>query len=189
MRKSTKSDSAETGTSAMIIFITLVLTSSIISAMILGVGENLFSKTKTDSQQNVPSVKGIAHVIILEIFELGADDELHLVYELPYIEQELPEEDMSWVVMCVPPNQVGRTTVEFDEGDFSLATELEGDGQTALPLEEFSPGVTYRLIIPLDECDLNDIDEASFVIMIERGRTHEWKLDIGEAPYQGQDLI
>ena len=95
--------------------------------MILGVGENLFSKTKTDSQQNVPSVKGIAHVIILEIFELGADDELHLVFDLPSIEQELPEEDMSWVVMCVPPNQGGRTTVEFDEGDFSLATELEGD--------------------------------------------------------------
>ena len=69
-----------------------------------------------------------------------------------------------------------------------IRDSIDGDGRTDLPLEQFEPAVTYRMIIPLEDCDLNDIDEATLILMVDRGRTQEWQMHIGSAPYQGQDL-
>jgi hypothetical protein len=165
------------------------LVSSIISALIIGVGENIFVETKNGAQQNIPTFKGITNVVVLEIFSLGATDEIHIVFELPYVEHPVPEESLAWVLMCVPQNQGGgQNTIHFDEGNFQLATELDGDGLTDLPLVEFEPGVDYRMIIQLDICDLEDTKEATLVLMVDRGRTQELQLNIGSAPYQGKDL-
>ena len=189
MQRRTKSDNAEVGTSAMIIFIALILVSSIISALIIGVGENIFVKTKNGAQQNIPTFKGITNVVVLEISNLGATDEIHIVFELPYVEQAVAEEDLAWVLMCVPGNQGGgQNTIYFDEGNFQFATTLDGDGLTDLPLVEFEPGVDYRMIIQLDNCDLEDVNQATLVLMVDRGRTQELQLNIGSAPYQGKDL-
>lgn len=190
MQRREKSTNAEVGSSAMIVFIALILVSSIISALIIGVGENIFSQTKTGAQQNIPTFKGITNVIVLEIFDLGATDEIHIVFELPYVEQPVLEEDLAWVLMCVPANQgAGQNTMYFDEGNFQFATALDGDGLTDLPLVEFEPGVDYRMIIQLDNCDLEDVEDATLILMVDRGRTKELRLDIGDAPYQGQDLM
>ena len=54
---------------------------------------------------------------------------------------------------------------------------------------EFEPGVDYRMIIQLDNCDIENVDEATLVLMVDRGRTQELQLNIGSAPYIGQDLI
>lgn len=189
MQRRTKSESAEVGTSAMIIFIALVLVSSIISAILVGMSGNIFSQSKTGAQQNVPTFKGITNVVVLEIFSLGATDEIHIVFELPYVENVVPEEDLAWVLMCIPPNQGGgQNTIHFDEGNFGIATDLDGDGRTAASLDEFEPGVTYRMIMTLANCNLEDVDDATLVLMVDKGRTQELELDIGDAPYQGQDL-
>jgi len=178
-------DDASQGISAMIVFIAIILMSSVISAVVIGFGEKVFSNTKTDAQENVPSVKGIVNIVILEIFSLGTNDEIHIVFELPYIEAPVSDENVAWVVMCHP---TGTGNIAFDEGDFTTATELDGDGRTALPLVEFQTAVSYRMIMTLEECDLEDIDSASLVLMVDRGRTQEWGMNIGSAPYQGQDL-
>ena len=189
MRRDMNSDNASQGISAMIIFVSIILMCSIISAVVIGFGEKVFAETKTDAQENIPSFKGIVNIVVFEISSLGADDELHLVFELPYIEQSIGDTNVAWVVMCFPTNQGGgRQTMHFDEGDFSLATELDGDGLTAADIDEFEPAVTYRMIMQLSECDLDAVDEASLVIMVDRGRTQEWQMNIGSAPYQGQDL-
>ena len=189
MRRDMNSDNASQGISAMIIFVSIILMCSIISAVVIGFGEKVFAETKTDAQENIPSFKGIVNIVVFEISSLGADDELHLVFELPYIEQSIGDTKVAWVVMCFPTNQGGgRQTMHFDEGDFSLATELDGDGLTAADIDEFEPAVTYRMIMQLSECDLEAVDEASLVIMVDRGRTQEWQMNIGSAPYQGQDL-
>ena len=189
MRRDVNSDDASQGISAMIIFVSIILMCSIISAVVIGFGEKVFAETKTDAQENIPSFKGIVNIVVFEISSLGADDELHLVFELPYIEQNIGDTNVAWVVMCFPTNQGGgRQTMHFDEGDFSLATELDGDGLTAADIDEFEPAVTYRMIMQLSECDLDAVDEASLVIMVDRGRTQEWEMNIGSAPYQGQDL-
>ena len=189
MRRDMNSDNASQGISAMIIFVSIILMCSIISAVVIGFGEKVFAETKTDAQENIPSFKGIVNIVVFEISSLGADDELHLVFELPYIEQSIGDTNVAWVVMCFPTNQGGgRQTMHFDEGDFSLATELDGDGLTAADIDEFEPAVTYRMIMQLSECDLDAVDEASLVIMVDRGRTQEWEMNIGSAPYQGQDL-
>ena len=184
-----KSNNAEVGSSAMIVFIALILVSSIISSLIIGVGENIFSQTKTGAQQNIPTLKGITNVIVLEIFDLGATDEIHIVFELPYVEHPVLEEDLAWVLMCVPIQPTVQDTIFFDEGNFQFATALDGDGLTDLPLVEFEPGVDYRMIIQLDNCDLEAVEEATLILMVDRGRTKELRLEIGEAPYQGQDLM
>tara|TARA_B100000287_G_scaffold27684_1_gene26260 strand:+ start:2523 stop:3095 length:573 start_codon:yes stop_codon:yes gene_type:complete len=189
MRRDMNSDDASQGVSAMIIFVSIILMTSIISAVLIGFGEKVFAETKTDAQENVPSVKGIVNIVVLEIFSLGANDEIHIVFELPYIEQNIGDTNVAWVVMCFPTNQGGgRQTMHFDEGDFSLATDLDGNGLTAADIDEFEPAVTYRMIMQLSECDLEAIDDASLVIMVDRGRTQEWQMNIGSAPYQGQDL-
>ena len=57
MRRVVQDNRAEAGTSAMIIFIGLVIVSSIISGLILGVGANIFSEAKSDAQQNTPNIQ------------------------------------------------------------------------------------------------------------------------------------
>ena len=44
------------------------------------------------------------------------------------------------------------------------------------------------MIIQLSNCDLEDIESASLVLVVDNGRTQEWEMNIGSAPYQGQDL-
>jgi len=185
MDRTQSNDDASQGISAMIVFIAIILMSSIISGVVIGFGEKVFSETKTDAQENVPSVKGVVNIVVLEIFSLGAVDEIHIVFELPFIETSISDENVGWVVMCHPETS---QRMAFDEGDFTLATDLEGDGQTDAPLVEFEPAVTYRMIITLNDCNLDEIDTASLVLMVDRGRTQEWQMNIGSAPYQGQDL-
>lgn len=187
MERRKEMDSAEVGTSAMIIFIALILVSSIMSAIILGFGENVFKRSKADAEQNSSSMNGIVVVVVLEIFSLGVNDELHIVFELPYVENTVIEEDLSWVFMCFPPT--GEVRVQFDEGDFSLATDLGGDGLTAGALTEFEPGVDYRMIIQLNECDIDVVEDASLILMVDKGRTQERQLEMGSSPYEGQDLL
>ena len=185
-RISTKTEDASQGISSMVVFIALILVSSIISGVIIGFTEKVFKATKTDGEQNVPSIKGVVNIIILEISTLGAaTDELHIVFELPYVEQAVSDEGVAWVVICHP---TGEANVHFDEGNFGGATELDGDGETPAAIDEFEPAMTYRMIIELTSCDLNDLEDATLVLMVDRGRTQEWKMDIGGAPYQGQDL-
>lgn len=188
MRRSINTDDAEVGTSAMIIFIALILVASIISAIIIGVGQNVFTLSQNDADQNMPSAKGITNVVVLEVFSLGPPDEIHIVFELPYIEQPLLDEDLSWNILCVPSNQGARDTIRIDSGNFELATTLDGDGRTALPLTEFEQGSYYRLIMELDDCDLTDVETATLVIMVDRGRTQELQMNIGSSPFEGQDL-
>ena len=183
MQRSNEDESAEVGTSAMIIFIALILVSSIVSAIIIGIGGDAFSQSKTDASRNTPSMKGIVHINVLEIFSLAVTDEIHIVFELPYVEAVVPEENLSWNLFC----QSGNNLV-FDHGDFQFATTLDGDGLTDLPLVEFEPGANYRMIIQLDECDLENSEKATLVMIVENGRTLEKTLNIGNSPYLGQDL-
>lgn len=187
MQRRSKRDGedASQGISAMIIFIAIILMTSVISAVVIGFGEKIFTKTKTDAQENTPTFKGIVNIVVLEIFTLGVNDEIHIVFELPYIEAPVNDDDVAWVVMCHP---LGEDRMDFDEGDFTTATDLDGDGRTALPLVQFETAVTYRMIMTLTACDLDEIESASLVLMVDRGRTQEWQMNFGSAPYQGQDL-
>ena len=152
-------DDASQGISAMIVFIAIILMTSVISAVVIGFGEKVFTQTKTDAQENVPAFKGIVNIVILEIFSLGVNDEIHIVFELPYIEEPVNDDNVAWVVMCHP---TGTDRMDFDEGDFTTATDLDGDGRTALPLVQFQTAVTYRMIMTLDSCDLDDIESTMY---------------------------
>ena len=48
-------DDASQGISAMIVFIAIILMSSIISAVVIGFGEKVFSNTKTDARKTYPA--------------------------------------------------------------------------------------------------------------------------------------
>tara|TARA_B110000495_G_scaffold200855_1_gene216937 strand:- start:1005 stop:1574 length:570 start_codon:yes stop_codon:yes gene_type:complete len=183
-----ESDDAEVGTSAMVMFIALILVSSIISGLIVGVGENVFSHTKTGAQQNIPTLNGITNVVILEVFSLGANDAIHIVFELPYVDSPVPDVNLGWALLCTKAPTGAKDIMHLDSGNFELATTLDGDGLTALPLLEFEPGVDYRMIMQLSNCDLDGVDEATLVLMVERGRTQEYHFSLGGAAYLGQDL-
>ena len=44
------------------------------------------------------------------------------------------------------------------------------------------------MILPLDVCDLDELEDATLVMLVANGRTQEKFMDIGTAPYIGQDL-
>lgn len=198
MRRYVKDIRAEAGTSAMIIFIGLVMVSAIVSALILSVGANIFTEAKSDAQQTTPNIQGIVHISILEISGLGAEDQLHLVFELPYVGDPVPDTSVSWVLMCLPN---GNNNVLFDEGDFTTATTMQGDGETVADVTQFTPGTVYRILLELDNnvndpqktgayhCDLENTEEATLIIIVDKGRTLERFLNIGGTPYEGQDLM
>lgn len=177
---------ASVGINAMVVFIAIILASSVIGALLVGVADTVFTRPKADAQRSTSTFNGITNVLVLEITALAATDEIHIVFDLPYIEQALPEEDLSWVLMCLP---TGETRIQFDEGDFQPATTLDGNGFTSLPLVEFEVGEVYHMIIMLDICDLQDVSEATLILMIDEGRTREITLRIGPNPSVGQDLF
>jgi lipoate-protein ligase A len=89
--------------------------------------------------------------------------------------------------MCLP---TGGNNVVFDEGDFTPATLMQGDGQTDADITEFTAGTVYRMILQLTtNCDLDATEEATLIIIVDKGRTQERFLEIGGAPYEGQDLM
>ena len=96
MQSIRRNGDASQGISAMIVFIAIILMSSVISAVVIGFGEKVFTETKTDAQENVPSIKGVVNIIVLEIFTLGTNDEIHIVFELPYIEAPVSDENVAW---------------------------------------------------------------------------------------------
>ncbi len=186
MIRRVKDENAEIGIGAMIIFIAIILASAIVSAVLVKSVENIFSRQKSDAQQSSISFNGMVNVLIIDITALGGTDEIHMVFDLPYIADNLHESDLSWVLMCLP---TGETRMQFDEGQFRFATTLDGDGLTALPLTEFIPGDVYRIIFQLDTCDLEDVEKATLILMIDEGRTREIVLEIGNSPFVGQVLF
>ena len=185
-------NSAEVGASAMIVFIAILLASSVIAALIISVGEIVFVRTGEDAQVSSHGNKGIINIVVLEIFALGATDELHIVFDLPFIEKALPEEELIWILMCEGVSGTGSNILYFDTGHFGFATTLDGDGLTSLPLVEFQPGDIYRMRIQLDECDLENLvssKKVNLLIDIKGGSSSERVLRIGDSPYVGKDLI
>jgi hypothetical protein len=90
-------------------------------------------------------------------------------------------------MMCLP---TGGNNVVFDQGDFTPATTMLGDGRTVGDETEFTPGTVYRMMLDLtDNCDLESTEEATLIIIVDKGRTQERFLEIGGAPYEGQDLM
>ena len=178
-------DNAEVGASAMVIFIGILIASSVISALIISVGGTIFTRAGADAKVSSHGQKGIVNVVVLEIFALDATDEIHIIFDLPFIEKPLSDTDFTWILMCLP---TGDLRLVFDSGSFEFATTLDGDGLTALPIIEFLPGDNYRMRIQLDLCDLEAIEEATLILIIDKGSTQEKALNIGNAPFVGKDL-
>lgn len=179
---------AEVGVGALIMFIAFMIAAVVVSSSIIQGTEKLFSQSKSDGQASTQPFNGIVHVVRLEIWALGGTDEIAVTFELPYQGQPLPEDDLSWVLMCT---YAASTAIEFDQGQFQLATTLAGDGLTSLPLTEFEPGDIYYLRMELDTCDLETISPttATLVLMVEQGRTTEIKIDVTGSPFVGMDLM
>ena len=89
--------------------------------------------------------------------------------------------------MCLP---TGGTGIEFDSGPFTVATPLNGDGNTGPTINQFAPGENYRIILSLDNCDIEDVDSdiGTLIIMVENGRTVEKTLDFSDV-YVGKDMM
>ncbi|MBT3772389.1 MAG: hypothetical protein HOB52_03955 [Euryarchaeota archaeon] len=181
-----KNENAEIGISAMIIFIAILIASAVVSAVIVRSVDTIFSRPKSDAQQSVTTFNGMVNVLSIDISALGGTDEIHLVFDLPYIADDLHESDLSWVLMC---SATGETRMQFDEGHFQLATTLDGDGLTATPLTEFISGEVYHIIFQLDICVLDDVEVVTLILMVDEGRTREIVLEIGNSPVVGQVLF
>ena len=179
-------DRAELGTGAMIIFIAIVIAAAVVGSVIVAATGMMFSSQSNDAQATTEPFGGIVNVIRLEVAALGATDEIEVVFDLPYTATAVPEEELSWTVMCAHD---GDTSIQFDQGAFQGATTLDGDGKTDLPLTEFDPGVTYHIRLELDACDLETLDSISIVFLVENGRTVEKFANLIDGVTVGKDLM
>jgi len=178
---------AELGTGAMIIFIALILAATVVSSVIIMATEKMFQDQSNDAHSSTEVFGGIPVIVRMEVSQLGATDEFDVVFELPYAQAALPETRMSWVVMCLP---TGGTGIEFDSGPFMGATPLSGDGNTGPTIDEFEPGENYRVILSLDNCDIENVDSdiGTLILMVENGRTVEKTLDF-RSVHVGKDMM
>ena len=184
-------EQASIGIGSLMMFVAFMITAVIISSTIVQVSEKLFINSKSDAQISTQTFNGIIEVIRLEIRALGGTDEISITFSLPFNTEPLPEDELSWVIMCTYPLTGGPDSIEFDQGQFEFATTLDGDGLTSMPLTEFEPGTPYHMRIQLDSCDLETISptKITLVLLIDKGRTLEMEMEITSSPFVGMDLI
>ena len=174
---------SEVGTSSMIMFITLIIASAIISVTMVSATELMFAKQKDDASNSGDSFGGIIYPVILQVTTLGATDTLLLTFELHYIQAQVPDVNVGWTFLCPAAG-----SIQFDSGDFSLATTLAGDGNTAGQITEFIGGEDYIVALQLSNCDVDTLDTGTLVLMMLNGRVSQTVLDLSSAVV-GMELI
>ena len=97
-----RSETAELALGALIIFIAIMITSTIMASVLLLIVETTFRNSQEHSLTQSENLNGIIQVNRFELSEYSnpGNDELYLVFELPYILNEVSDLDVVWSLLC-----------------------------------------------------------------------------------------
>ena len=81
----------------------------------------------------------------------------------------------------------------YTTGDFEGATSVTDDGVTVASLDQFDSSGVYHMFMTVNgatgDCDLDANFDAQLVIVIEKGRTFETRIQLGSNPSVGDQLL
>ena len=182
-----RSETAELALGALISFIAIMIISTILAAMMLLIVQTTFSNSHEHSVTQSETVNGI---IQINRFELSAysnpgNDGLYLVFEFPYIINDVSDTDVVWSLLCR-----GTSSIQYISGDFDTATNLFGDGLSAAANDFFTEAGMYHIFISTSGvCDISPNFSAELVIAVNGGRTTVVPFDVGSSPHVGMIFI
>jgi hypothetical protein len=187
-------EDASIGAGALVVFISLMIAAAILSSILIRLTEVITAESSSDADRGTTNVGAFVHIIRLEI--IGYDstnvvaDSLMLIFEFPYAQRSIGDTEVVWVIGC--PATGGAASDQgylFDRGTFSLATNLNGDGQTAGDLTEFESVGVYFLRVKLKNCDIEPSEAHVLIISVVGGNLVSKNIKYDSAPYSNQDLM
>ncbi len=159
MRRELKSNnSASMGINAMIIFVALVLVSSVISIVMIKIGQQIFEDSENDASKTQDIIYGkifVSSVIISAVEFDGNGDPQHanllISLELTPGSPSVDDDLVKWAVLC--PVETGVTTEDrwSNEGNLEAATTASGDGGDVGAIDELIVGTVYMISISLQQ--------------------------------------
>jgi hypothetical protein len=182
-----RSETAELALGALISFIAIMITSTILAAMMLLIVQTTFSNSHEHSVTQSETLNGIIQV---NRFELSAysnpgDDGLYLVFEFPYILNDVSDTNVVWSLLCR-----GTSSIQYLSGNFDTATQIFDDGLSAAANDFFTSSEMYHIFIPTSGvCDISPNTSAELVIAVNGGRTMVIPFDVGSNPHVGMIFI
>ena len=187
-------EDASVGAGALVVFISLMIAAVIMSSIIIRITEIMFAEPSSDADRGTSDVGAFVQVIRLEIVRYDPGnvvaDSLMLIFDMPYAQRSIGDTEVGWVIGCpATGGDAGSQGYYFDRGTFSLATNLNGDGQTAGDLSEFDGGEVYYLRIKLQNCDIEPDEKHFLIISVIGGKLVSKNINYSSSPYVNQDLM
>ena len=195
---------AEVALSAMVSMIMILLFSALVAGMALMMIEQAFMESRTQSVEQSETLNSIPLVLVFEVEEFdttgNTNDRLYVMFKFPYASESIPDTNVKWAMMCDindtgPPQTSSQHTLVYSSGNFDIATDLNGNANDAVSLDEFNPQTYYHVLIDLTspngngDCDLVEDMHATLVIAVEKGRTTELDFYVPADVTPGYDLM
>jgi hypothetical protein len=184
-----RSETAELALGALITFIAIMITSAIMASLLIGIVQTTFINSHEHAATQSETLNGIIQVNRFELSEYsaGGKDSVYLVFEFPYLLNDVLDTDVVWSMLCQ-----GATSISYISGDFDTATEITDDGVSAGLNDVFTNAGMYHMFIEIPgtvDCDISPNHSAELVIAINGGRTTTIPFEVGSNPYAGMIFI
>ena len=182
-----RSETAELALGALISFIAIMIISTILAAMMLLIVQTTFSNSHEHSVTQSETVNGIIQINRFELSEYSdpGNDGLYLVFEFPYILNDVSDTEVVWSLLCG-----SAFAIQYISGNFDTATQIFDDGLSAVANDFFTGSGMYHIFISTSGvCDISPNTSAELVIAINGGRTVVIPFDVGSSPHVGMIFI
>jgi len=182
-----RSETAELALGALISFIAIMITSAIMASVMLLIVQTTFSNSQEHSITQSENLNGIIQVnqFKLSAYSDPGNDGLYLVFELPYILNDVSDIDVVWSLLCK-----GAAAIQYISGNFDTATHISDDGLSAATNDVFTNSGMYHIFISTSgACDIEPNFSAELVIAVIGGRTKVIPFDVGISPHVGMIFI
>ena len=184
-----RSETAELALGALISFIGIMITSAIMASLLVAITQITFSNSHEHAATQSETLNGIIQVNRFELSEYSATgaDSVYLLFEFPYLLNDVLDTDVIWSMLCPDATQV-----RYISGDFDTATQITDDGASAGLNDVFTNAGMYHMFIAISatsDCDIIPNHSAELVIAINGGRTTTIPFEVGSSPYPGMIFI
>ena len=182
-----RSETAELALGALISFIAIMITSTILASVLLLIVQTTFSNSHEHSITQSETLNGLIQVNRFELstYSNPGNDELYLVFEFPYILNDVSDTEVVWSLLCR-----GTSSIQYISGDFDTATQIFDDGLSAATNDFFTGSGMYHIFISTSGvCDISPNTSAELVIAVKGGRTKVIPFDVGSSPHVGMVFI
>lgn len=144
MEGARRCNNAEIALGALVSFIAIMITAAILSSLLIGIMQTTFNNSHEHAATQSETINGLIQVNRFELssYSNPGNDGLYLMFEFPYLTNQLSDTDVVWSLLCP-----GASSIQYISGDFDTATEITDDGATAASNDFFVNSGMYLSLI------------------------------------------